>query len=174
MIAQNKSRAFLGFGGNIGDPLSQFRHARQQLTAHPEVIVIGSSPLYRTPAVGGPAGQPDYLNAVIQIDTRLSPHELLHLFHQIEDAAGRRRDIHWGPRTLDIDLLFVDDLVMDDPLLTLPHPRLHQRHFVLLPLRELAPQLRHPVLKKTITQLLSDLPPVDGISQLNEKWSSND
>ena len=174
MTELNKSRAFLGFGGNIGDPLSHFRHAQQHLVAHPDITVVGISPIYRTPAVGGPPGQPDYLNAVIEIDTRLHPHELLSLCQQLEDKAGRCRDIHWGPRTLDIDLLFVADLVMDDPLLTLPHPRLHQRHFVLFPLNDLAPQLRHPVLKRTVAEILVDLPPVDGIHQLTEKWSADD
>ncbi len=174
MTEQNKSRAFLGFGGNLGEPLSNFRHARQQLEEHPQVEVISTSPLYLTPPVGGPAGQPDYLNAVIEILTGLSALDLLQLCHQLENSAGRVRNLHWGSRTLDIDLLLVDDLVMDSPLLTLPHPRLQQRHFVLLPLNDLAPQLNHPVLNETIDHLLQKLPTAVGITRLNETWSSND
>lgn len=170
MTAQNKSRVFLGFGGNLEKPLNNFRRARQLLAEHPQITVISSSPLYQTPPVGGPDGQPDYLNAVVEIRTGLSELDLLQLCHRIEDDAGRIRDQHWGARTLDIDLLLVDDLVMDVPLLTLPHPRLQQRHFVLLPLNDLAPQLNHPVLNKTISNLLKTLPTAAGITRLNETW----
>ncbi len=170
MIEKNKSRAFLGFGGNLGKPLNNFRYARQQLAEHPRIEIVSSSPLYQTPPVGGPAGQPDYLNAVIEILTGLSPLDLLQLCRQIEDGGGRVRGQHWGPRTLDIDLLLFDNLVMDVPLLILPHPRLQQRHFVLLPLNDLAPQLNHPVLNKTIGNLLKALPMAVGITRLDETW----
>jgi len=174
MTEQNKSRAFLGFGGNIGEPLNHFCAALQQLTDHPGVTITGTSPIYRTPAVGGPAGQPDYLNAVVEITTDLAPHSLLTLCQKIEEKAGRTRDIHWGPRTLDIDVLLIDNLISDDPQLTLPHPRLQQRHFVLLPLNDLAPHLCHPQTQKTTAELLADLPPAQGISKLTEKWTSDD
>ncbi|MCF6265614.1 MAG: 2-amino-4-hydroxy-6-hydroxymethyldihydropteridine diphosphokinase [Desulfuromusa sp.] len=170
MTGSNKSRAFLGFGGNLGKPLNNFRRARQQLAEHPQVEVISSSPLYQTPPVGGPEGQADYLNAAIEILTGLSALDLLQLCRQIENSAGRVRDLHWGPRTLDIDLLLVDDLIMDTPLLTLPHPRLQQRHFVLLPLNDLAPQLNHPVLNETIGHLLNILPTAIDITRLNKTW----
>jgi len=170
MIEKNKSRAFLGFGGNLGEPLNNFRYARQQLAEHSRVEIVSSSPLYQTPPVGGPAGQPDYLNAVIEILTGLSPLDLLQLCRQIEDGAGRVRNQRWGPRTLDIDLLLLDNLIMDVPLLTLPHPRLQQRHFVLLPLNDLAPRLNHPVLNKTIGNLLKALPTTVGITRLDETW----
>jgi len=170
MTEKNKSRAFLGFGGNLGDPLNNFRQARQQLAKHPQVEVISSSPLYRTPPIGGPDGQPDYLNSAVEIRTGLTALDLLQLCRRIEDDAGRIRDLPWGPRTLDIDLLIIDNLIMDVPLLNLPHPRLHQRHFVLLPLNDLAPQLNHPVLNETISNLLKALPAAAGITQLNETW----
>ncbi len=170
MTGSNKSRAFLGFGGNLGKPLNNFRRARQQLAEHPQVEVISSSPLYQTPPVGGPEGQADYLNAAIEIRTGLSALDLLQLCRQIENSAGRVRDLHWGPRTLDIDLLLVDNLIMDIPLLTLPHPRLQQRHFVLLPLNDLAPQLNHPILNETIGHLLKILPTAVDITRLNETW----
>jgi 2-amino-4-hydroxy-6-hydroxymethyldihydropteridine diphosphokinase len=170
MTVKNKSRAFLGFGGNLGNPLDNFRQARQQLARHPQVEVIAVAPIYQTPPVGGPDGQPDYLNSAIEILTGLTALDLLQLCRQIEDEAGRLRDIPWGPRTLDIDVLIIDNLIMDAPLLTLPHPRLHQRHFVLLPLNDLAPQLNHPVLNETIGNLLQQLPATAGITRLNETW----
>ena len=170
MIEQNKSRAFLGFGGNLGNLLDNFRQARQQLAKHPQVELISSSPLYQTPPVGGPKGQPDYLNGAIEIRTGLSALDLLQLCRRIEDDFGRVRDQHWGSRTLDIDLLLIDNLVMGVPLLTLPHPRLHQRHFVLLPLNDLAPELNHPVFNETINNLLNVLPATAGITQLDEIW----
>lgn len=170
MTEKNQSRAFLGFGGNLGNPLDNFRQARQQLAKHPQVEVVAVSPIYQTPPVGGPDGQPDYLNCAIEIRTGLTALDLLQLCRQIEDDAGRIRDIPWGPRTLDIDLLIIDNLIMDAPPLTLPHPRLHQRHFVLLPLHDLAPQLNHPVLHETICNLLQQLPATAGITRLNETW----
>ncbi len=174
MKEQNTNRVCLGLGGNIGDPLKQLRRARRELAEQRQVTVVAASPFYRTPAVGGPAGQPDFLNAVLEIETTLPPRQLLHLCQAIENSAGRNRDIHWGPRTLDIDMLMVDNLVMDDPLLTLPHPRLQERHFVLLPLNDLAPQLRHPLLTKTMAELLAGLPAAEGISRLCTEWSSDD
>ena len=170
MTEQNKGRVFLSFGGNLGSPLINFRQARQLLAEHQQISVISSSPLYQTSPVGGPAGQPDFLNAIVEIQTGLLALDLLQLCRQIEDNAGRIRDQHWGPRTLDIDLLLIDDQVMDVPLLTIPHPRLHQRHFVLLPLNILAPQLNHPVFNETISNLLKALPPIEGITLLNETW----
>ena len=170
MIEQSKCRAFLGFGGNLGKPLNNFRYARQQLAKQLDIEVISSSPLYQTPPIGGPEGQPDYLNAVVEILTGLSAPDLLQLCQQIEMDAGRSRNLHWGPRTLDIDLLLVEDLIMETPLLTLPHPRLHQRHFVLLPLNDLVPALYHPTFKITINQLLKALPDAVGITQLTETW----
>ena len=170
MIEQSKCRAFLGFGGNLDKPLNNFRQARRQLAEQVEIEVLSTSPLYQTPPVGGPEGQPDYLNGVVEILTGLSVLELLQLCQQIETDAGRSRNLHWGPRTLDIDLLLVEDLIIDTPLLTLPHPRLHQRHFVLLPLHDLAPELLHPVLNVTINQLLQALPTAVGITRLIETW----
>jgi 2-amino-4-hydroxy-6-hydroxymethyldihydropteridine diphosphokinase len=132
--------------------------------------VLASSPLYRTPAVGGPENQPDYLNAVVEIRTGMTALQLLNVCQTIEQAAGRTREVRWGPRTLDIDLLFFADLVTDTPRLILPHPRLHQRHFVLLPLNDLDPNLRHPRFDLPVAQLLQKLPPAEGITQLQETW----
>lgn len=170
MTESNTNRAFLAFGGNLGQPLAQFRQARTLLARHPQIDVVAGAPLYRTPAVGGPADQPDYLNSVVEINTGLTATELLRFCQSIENEAGRTRDVHWGPRTLDIDLLFHGDKIIDSPELTLPHPRLHERHFVLLPLNDLAPEFVHPRLDLSVAQLLRQLPPADGITQLKKTW----
>ena len=170
MIQNNYSRAFLGLGGNLDHPLNNFRRARISLATHELVDVVASSALYRTPPIGGPEGQPDFLNAVVEIHTGLLPLELLQLCWQIEDSAGRVRDLHWGPRTLDIDLLLIDELILETPVLTLPHPRMHQRHFVLLPLNDMAPQVKHPILHETVNNLLNALPEVEGITRINDTW----
>ncbi len=170
MILKKKSRAFLGFGGNLGQPLKTFRRAREQLSMPPDVGVVASSPLYRTPPVGGPPGQADYLNAVVEIETGLTPENLLELCRRLENEAGRTRELRWGPRTLDLDLLLFDGLITDAPGLTLPHPRLHQRHFVLLPLCNLDAGIIHPVLKLSMTELLRRLPAAEGISLIRDRW----
>lgn len=164
------NRAFLGFGGNLGQTLSLFRQARGQLAEHQQVKVISCSPIYQAPAIGGPDNQPDFLNAVVELQTALSAQELLLLCRQIEDKAGRTREIHWGPRTLDIDLLIFSDLILNTEPLTLPHPRLHQRHFVLLPLNAIDPTLRHPLLNCSVKELLEQLPPAQGITHIQEIW----
>ncbi|MBN1957443.1 MAG: 2-amino-4-hydroxy-6-hydroxymethyldihydropteridine diphosphokinase [Desulfuromonadales bacterium] len=166
----SQSRAFLGFGGNLDAPLQRFRAARDSLAAHELITSVSSSPLYRTPPIGGPQGQSDYLNAVIEIETGLTASDLLQLCRHIEDLAGRTREVHWGPRTLDIDLLLYAEQIIATPELTLPHPRLHQRHFVLMPLCDLDRTLVHPVLHLTTGELLERLPPAKGITQIQEVW----
>lgn len=170
MTQGTENRVFLGLGANLGQPLQQLRQARQQLSRHRCIDIGASSPLYRTPALGGPAGQPDYLNAVLQLTTSLSPRELLDCCREIEAACGRTRNVRWAPRTLDIDLLLYGQCLSDDPDLVLPHPRLHTRHFVLLPLAELAPELNHPRLNQTVGGLLQNLPAPEGINIIMEKW----
>lgn len=170
MTLKNKSRVFLGFGGNLDHPLNSFRKARESLAIHKLIDIVSSSPLYRTPPIGGPEGQSDYLNAVVEIRTGLAAEELLQICSRIEDEAGRIRDVHWGPRTLDIDLLMYAGLVIDIPQLTLPHPRLHQRHFVLLPLCDIDRNLMHPLLRMTTGKLLEQLPPAKGITRIQETW----
>lgn len=164
------NKAFLGLGGNLGQPLDCFIAARQQLAEHPKLELKASSPVYRTPAVGGPEGQPDYLNTVLEIATDLTARQLLDLCLEIELACGRTREARWAARTLDIDLLVFGQQISDDSQLTLPHPRLHNRHFVLLPLVDLEPELWHPALKRTMSDLLNDLPAAAGISIISENW----
>jgi 2-amino-4-hydroxy-6-hydroxymethyldihydropteridine diphosphokinase len=132
-------RAFLGLGSNVGD---RRHHLRSAVAGLPDVVAV--SPVYETDPVGGPAGQGPYLNCVVELDTSLSPHELLEAAHRLEDQAGRVRVERWGPRTLDVDVLLVDELVVDEPDLVVPHPRMWERDFVLVPLGDLAPELVAP------------------------------
>lgn len=125
-------RAALGLGSNLGDRVAHLAQAVQIISTTPDLVVVGVSPFVETDPVGGP-DQPDYLNAVVVVDTHLSAGALLALAHECEQAAGRTRSERWGPRTLDVDVLAYGDLVTRDPLLTLPHPRATSRAFVLVP-----------------------------------------
>jgi 2-amino-4-hydroxy-6-hydroxymethyldihydropteridine diphosphokinase len=131
------TRAFLGLGSNLGD--------REQLLADAvdRLLAVGQravSPTYETDPVGGP-DQGAYLNVVVELDTDLSPRQLLQVCRRLEAAAERVRDERWGPRTLDVDVLWVDGATVAEPDLDVPHPRMWQRRFVLAPLRDLAPDL---------------------------------
>lgn len=137
--------AYVGLGGNLDNPAAQLRRALAELTALPDTNVLEHSRLYRSKPLG-PQNQPDYLNAVAALQTRLEAPVLMHHLQDIERQHGRRRsrENRWGPRTLDLDLLVYADLSLQTPELTLPHPELHKRSFVLYPLAELAPQLVIP------------------------------
>jgi 2-amino-4-hydroxy-6-hydroxymethyldihydropteridine diphosphokinase len=136
-------RAFLGLGSNLGDRRAELGRAVAGL---PDVVAV--SRLYETEPVGGPPGQDRYLNVVVELDTELGPRDLLALARRLEGAAGRRRDVRWGPRTLDVDVLLVGDVVVDDDDLVVPHPRMWERRFVVDPLAELAPALVSPEARK--------------------------
>jgi 2-amino-4-hydroxy-6-hydroxymethyldihydropteridine diphosphokinase len=131
-------RAFLGLGSNLGDRARHLLDAVETLRA---VDLWAVSPVYETEPVGGPGGQGAYLNLVAELDTERSPHDLLGVCHRLEAAAGRVRDERWGPRTLDVDVLWIDGVTVDEPDLQVPHPRMWERRFVLAPLRDLAPDL---------------------------------
>jgi 2-amino-4-hydroxy-6-hydroxymethyldihydropteridine diphosphokinase len=133
-------RAFLGMGSNLGDSRALLRDAVE--TLGDEVVAV--SPLYETEPVGGPPGQPRYLNIVVELETERSPRELLDRCRALEAAAERVRRERWGPRTLDVDILLVGDLEVDEPDLVVPHPRMHERRFVMAPLADLAPELLGP------------------------------
>jgi 2-amino-4-hydroxy-6-hydroxymethyldihydropteridine diphosphokinase len=132
------TRAFLGLGSNVGDRREILRRA---VGALEEVVAV--SPVYETDPVGGPEQAP-FLNLVVELDTRHSPHELLEVCRQLEAHAGRVREVRWGPRTLDVDVLWIDGVELDDPELTVPHPRMHERNFVMRPLSDLDPTLAVP------------------------------
>lgn len=136
--------AYVGLGANLQDPASQVRRALDELASIPLSRVLSRSPLYKSPPLG-PAGQPDYVNAVAALETALAPLALLEELRAIEVRHGRQRDgTRWGPRTLDLDVLLYGDLQQSTPELTLPHPGLHERAFVLYPLSDVAPELMVP------------------------------
>jgi len=134
------SRAYLALGSNVGERLAHLQLAVDALDATAGVDVVAVSRVYETAPVGGPP-QPAYLNAAVAIDTELDPHRVLELAQGIEREAHRVRAERWGPRTLDVDLLLFDDIRLDEPDLTVPHPRMWERGFVLAPLRDVAPGL---------------------------------
>jgi len=138
-------RAFVGLGGNLGDVAEAFASALARMDALPGTQLLRASRRYRTPA-WGLAAQPDFLNAVAMLETRLPARDLLGRLFEIERAHGRDRagETRWGPRTLDLDLLLYGDAVIDEPGLRVPHPHLHERAFALRPLLEIAPRVSIP------------------------------
>ena len=151
--------AYIGLGSNLGDREVTLRQAIMMMDELSGVEVTGLSHLLETDPMGGPADQGRYLNGVAQAKVTVSPREVLAGLHEIEQALGRNRpaEERWGPRTCDLDLLLMGDVVMDTPELTIPHPRMHLRRFVLEALVEIAPDVRHPILKKTAGEMLADL-----------------
>jgi 2-amino-4-hydroxy-6-hydroxymethyldihydropteridine diphosphokinase len=148
---------YIGLGANLGDRRSQLESAIDSLASLPETEVVKVSGFYETDPVGGPARQPMYLNAAAELKTRLSARALLEALHGIEARAGRERAEHWGPRVLDLDILLFGDEVVAEEDLEIPHPRMHERLFVLDPLCEIAPDVRHPTLRCTVQTLLESL-----------------
>ena len=153
--------AYIALGANLGDRLATLNRAIARIAAIPGVAIAARSAVIETQPIGGPPDQPPYLNAAIAVATSLSPRELLDRLAAIETEFGRQRTTHWGPRTIDLDLLMVDSQIINSPDLIIPHPRLHLRRFVLQPLAEIAPNVLHPLLNKTIQTLLKELESID-------------
>ena len=149
---------FIGFGSNVGDRIDFCDRAVTLLSLLPHSQVVGLSLLYETEPVHDHAQPGDgwFLNGVIQLKTDVAPHSLLMVLREIERSLGRDEEHRLGPRTIDLDILFYGQRVIDEPDLAVPHPRLHQRRFVLLPLSELDPFWMHPSRHRTITQLLAE------------------
>ena len=164
-------RLLLGVGSNLESPSHQISGALRQLAGI--CLLEACSSVYRTEPVGY-RNQPDFLNLVVRGSTRLSPLALLNDIHRIERLLGRVRSFPNAPRTIDIDILAYDELVLASPTLTIPHPRLHDRAFVLVPLAEVAPDWRHPVLGSTATELLENLRSSERVEWWSEplEWSS--
>jgi len=147
---------FIAFGGNLGDVESSFRSARAAIDQLTNTSVKQSSLLYRTPPIG-PAGQPDYFNAVISIASSLQPLQLLDALQHIEAQHHRKRIEHWGPRTLDLDIIAMDSMIINADRLIIPHTQMQFRQFVLQPLCDLDTNWQHPLLHQTSSQLLQTL-----------------
>jgi 2-amino-4-hydroxy-6-hydroxymethyldihydropteridine diphosphokinase len=156
-----KHTAFIALGANLGHREKNVSAALNSLQATREIDVIKVSAIYETQPVGGPEGQDPFLNAVAQIETTLTARRLMTVCSKIEASLGRRRsnEVHWGPRIIDLDILFFDQEIHSSPEMTIPHPLLHERRFVMEPLVEIAPDWVHPALDQTARQILDSLPP---------------
>ena len=143
---------YLSLGSNLDDRYAALQAALAAFP--PAVTVLAESPIYETPP-WGVTDQPAFLNMVVRAETHLTPLALLALLKRLEAQLGRLPSIRYGPRKIDLDILFYDELILDTPELTIPHPRLHERAFVLVPLADLAPSLVHPVLGRSIRDLLA-------------------
>ncbi len=141
--AQGRESAYVALGSNLADPVQQLERAFDALAGLPETSLVARSSLYRS-APFGPVAQPDFINAVVALRTSLGARALLDRLQAIERSQGREREERWGPRTLDLDLLVYGAEVIDEPWLTVPHPGIVERNFVLLPLKEIAPDLVIP------------------------------
>ncbi len=147
----------IALGSNLGDRAANLRRAIDELAANSQLELTAVSTRHRTVPVGGPTGQGEFLNAAARVQAQLTPRQLLELLLAIEARMGRQREIHWGPRLIDLDLLLYGDLIIDEPDLQVPHPLMHSRRFVLMPATEIAAEMRHPVLKCTVHELLARL-----------------
>lgn len=152
---QQPHTAHLALGSNLGDRRARIAEALQRL-AEAGVVVRRCSEIIETPAEGGPAGSPPFLNAAAEVSTTLAPHPLLHVLMDVERAMGRVRRVKWEPRPIDLDLLLYGQRIISSQELIIPHPLMHERLFVLKPLAEIAPDAVHPVLQMRISALLAD------------------
>lgn len=160
------TRAILALGSNLGEREGTLQGAVADLVDRPEVRLHNVSPVVTTKAVGGPEGQPDFLNMVIAVDTSLTPKELLAHCQAVELAHHRTREVHWGARTLDVDIISYGDVSSDDPVLTLPHPRASGRAFVLYPWSLMDPNAT--LGGQSVAQLAAAAPDMPGIAHVQD------
>jgi 2-amino-4-hydroxy-6-hydroxymethyldihydropteridine diphosphokinase len=163
------SRAYLGLGSNLGDREANLRTSLEELERRGGVEVVRESSIYETEPVGM-TEQPPFLNAVVEVETELAPRELLHLALDVERRIGRTREVRWGPRKIDIDILTFDQVTLDEPGLIVPHPRLTQRRFVLEPLLEIAPDAVLPD-GTVLRAVLDSIPEVPRVVRLDDGGS---
>lgn len=164
------SRVFVGLGSNLGEREHLIRKALEELATLPHTAVVRVSSLYDTEPVGE-VEQPAFLNAVAWLETELSARELLWQMLLIEKRMGRIRSQRWGPRPIDLDLLFYGPEKIEQPDLCVPHPEVAKRAFVLVPLKELDPSFRHPVTGETVTAMIRKLPPNPPVRKVGRFWT---
>jgi 2-amino-4-hydroxy-6-hydroxymethyldihydropteridine diphosphokinase len=162
MTTLKNHTVYLALGSNLGERAANLKEAIASLT--PQMVVKAKSHVYETEPWGY-EDQPKFLNQVVMVQTYLEPEQLLKHIKRLEVALGRKASFRNGPRLIDIDILFYDDLVSDTPILTIPHPRLHERGFVLLPMMDIAPDLVHPVTKKSVREMVAFCN-LEGITQV--------
>lgn len=163
--------AYLSLGSNVGDRAAHLRDAQARLATLGRVVAVSS--FYETEPLEFTA-QPWFLNCALALETDLAPQELMKGILRIEEKMGRRRLQKKGPRSIDIDILLVADAIMESKTLTLPHPAMDQRRFVLQPMAEIAPEATHPVLKKTVRELLDALPAGQAVARLPQAYTAAD
>lgn len=167
------AQAFISLGSNVGNKIMHFKMALTCMTAR-HIQIKNCSPIYQTAAWGN-TNQDDFLNAVVQVSTELTPHDLLTTLLDIEAGMGRQRGAEpWQPRTIDLDILYYDDRVINDEMLQIPHPYLHQRRFTLIPLNDVDADFIHPVLKQTNKELLLHCPDKSEVHATKSVLVTND
>lgn len=161
LTAENMHTAFIGIGANLGEPLKQCQRALELIRQIPQTSIVACSSFYRSeplvPEGQNPEGIPQYVNAVCQLITGLGPQDLLNNLQEIEKTMGRIKRTKWASREIDLDLLFYDDRIIREEGITIPHPELHKRGFVIRPLREIAPDWVHPLSGKSVADLEKNL-----------------
>jgi 2-amino-4-hydroxy-6-hydroxymethyldihydropteridine diphosphokinase len=154
--------AYLSIGSNLGDRLETFRKAFQLLSESPHIKLVSCSSLYETDPIGY-EDQDCFLNAVLKVKTDLEPEQLLHACMKIEQDLGRKREIRWGPRTLDLDILLYNHENIETEILSVPHPRMHERAFVIVPLMEVDPDISLPQMHAPLSDLLEQISDKEGV-----------
>jgi len=167
-LLSNNMLTYIGIGSNLGDSLANCRQAMQAIEAEKGNKIVACSPFYLTEPVGR-KDQNWFVNAVIAVETNFSPRQLMEFLRHIEKSMGRERKERWGPRIIDLDILFYANLICQEDDLQIPHPEMVKRRFVLQPLQDIAPHLVHPQLGKTVREILNDLPPGEKVISLLEK-----